>query len=174
MGKFYTLLIRIVLLLITPFAFNQSRAISMEQREKGDTAKSKVAKITDTRPNKPAILNRNFKAEFIPFKLFDLMGSPQSPKSLQLDTFALLNVKVYPVPVSDQINVSYHLNKDANVTIQLFDFLGKKLITLLSRRMPAGVQNNNFPLTSRLNTGIYFIRVIVGSQQPVTKRISVL
>lgn len=175
MGKFYSLLIRIVLLLITAFTFNQSRAISMEQREKGDTVKSKAGKITDTRSNKPGILNRNVKAEFIPFKPFNLMGSNlQGPKNLQTDTSAILNVKVYPVPVADQFNVSYHLSKDANVTIQVRSILGNILFTLLSQRLSAGEQINSFSLASRLSSGIYFIRVMVSGQHPVDKKLLVL
>jgi len=172
MGKLYSLLIRFVLLLIIAFTFNQSKAISIGFHETGDTVKSKVSKITDTRPYRPEI-SGNFKVQFVSFKPLTLMGSNQQvPKNLQIDTSAILNVKVYPIPVADQLNVSYHLNKDSNVTIQLMSILGSKLITLLSQRMTAGEQKNSFSIAPRgLVSGPYLIRVIVGNQHLVDKRI---
>jgi hypothetical protein len=92
--------------------------------------------------------------------------------NFQTDTIPRLNVKVYPVPVTDQINVSYTLNKEANVTIMLRDILGNQVTTLLSRRQPAGAQKNTFPLVSRLTPGHpYLIQVNVANHEPVYKRI---
>lgn len=87
------------------------------------------------------------------------------------DTSGILNVKVYPIPVTDEMNVSYHIDKDALVTIELRDFLGKKLFTLLSRRVPAGEQKNSFSLGTKLNNGLYFLRILVAGQPRAVKKI---
>jgi hypothetical protein len=53
------------------------------------------------------------------------------------------------------------------------DVLGNEISTLLSQRLQAGEQLNSFPIASSLNSGYYFIRVIVGNET-IVKRISVL
>ena len=176
MGKFYFLFVRVALLLIV-FTPDQGIMAAVAKHGVSDTSRVKTGKITDTRPNKPAPLaTKSKKLEFIPFKPVlnnykEISGSNtvQAPEAE-----GMLNVKVYPIPVADQINLSYHLEKDSNVLIEIMDFLGKKIMTLLSQRMPAGEQNNSFSVSSKLKSGFYFVRVKVGNQKTVTKRISVL
>ncbi|WP_411274073.1 T9SS type A sorting domain-containing protein [Daejeonella sp.] len=134
-------------------------------------------KITDTRLNRPAFLKNGVIVNFVPFKpgtekLFS--GSPTSRISKQGDNDKVLNnVKVYPNPVSDQLNLSYSINKDSNVTIKIMDVLGNEVTTLLTERLSAGDQANSFDIASRLTSGFYFIRVSVAGEI-ITKRISVL
>ncbi|HCN83352.1 MAG TPA: hypothetical protein DIT07_06980 [Sphingobacteriaceae bacterium] len=177
MGKLYSLLFRTTLFLIA-FAFNQSTVIAMAKHGVTDTTKAKTGKIIDTRPNKPAAFPVKIKkAEFLPFRPISLNNYNNiagSNGAQDPDDDMTLNVKVYPIPVADQLNVSYHLNKDSNVIIEIMDFLGKKISTLLSQRMPAGEQNNSFSVVSKLKSGFYFVRIKVGDQKTVTKRISVL
>lgn len=177
MGKLYFLYVRITLLLVA-FAITQGSVIAVTTHGGVDTTKARTGKIIDTRPNKPvAFPVKVKKAEFPPFRPVSLnnynniagANGAQSP-----DDDMTLNVKVYPIPVADQINVSYHLNKDSNVIIEIMDFLGKKISTLLSQRMPAGEQNNSFSVVSKLKSGFYFVRIKVGDEKTVTKRISVL
>lgn len=178
MGKLYFLYVRITLLLVA-FAITQGTVIAVAQQRVADTTKTKTGKIIDTRPNKPAPFPVKIKkTEFLPFKPVSLNNYNNiagSNGTQDPDDNMALNVKVYPIPVADQINVSYHLTKDSNVIIEIMDFLGKKISTLLSQRMPAGEQNNSFSVVSKLRSGgLYFIRVKVGNQRTVTKRISVL
>jgi hypothetical protein len=134
-------------------------------------------KITDTRLNKPAYLKNGVMVNFVPFKpskdkLFSGSPVPGSVRTVDSDKI-LNNVKVYPNPVSDQLNLSYFLNKDSNVTIKIMDVLGNEITTLFTERLLAGDQANSFNIASRLNSGFYFIRVSVGGEV-ITKRISVL
>ena len=134
-------------------------------------------KITDTRLNRPAFLKNGVMVNFVPFKpgkdkLFS--GSPTSRNAKQGDGDKVLNnVKVYPNPVSDQLNLSYSITKDSNVTIKIMDVLGNEVTTLLTERLSAGDQANSFNIASRLTSGFYFIRVSVAGEI-ITKRISVL
>lgn len=137
-----------------------------------------ATKITDTRSDKPSYLKNGVKVNFIPFKPNAdkfIVKTPQAPILPRDDDSnkILNNVKVYPNPVSDQLNLTYNVNKDSNVTIKIMDVLGNEITTLLSQHMSAGEQNNSFSISSRLNTGFYFIRLIVGTET-VIKRISVL
>lgn len=145
-----------------------------------DTSKTKAkvtTKITDTRANKPAYLKNGVKVNFIPFKpskdnFFSNTTISFTPKP-PFDSKILNNVKVYPNPVSDYLNLTYSINKDANVTIKIMDVLGNEITTLFAERLSAGEKINSFSVASRLTSGFYFIRVSVGSEI-ITKRISVL
>ena len=134
-------------------------------------------KITDTRLNRPAFLKNGVMVNFVPFKPAKdkIFSGPSTSKSARPgDSDKVLNnVKVYPNPVSDQLNLSYSITKDANVTIKIMDVLGNEITTLLTERLSAGEQANSFNIASRLSSGFYFVRVSV-SGEIITKRISVL
>eukprot|EP01012_Entosiphon_sulcatum_P017910 TRINITY_DN22669_c0_g1_i1.p1 TRINITY_DN22669_c0_g1~~TRINITY_DN22669_c0_g1_i1.p1 ORF type:complete len:177 (+),score=10.12 TRINITY_DN22669_c0_g1_i1:61-591(+) len=87
----------------------------------------------------------------------------------------LLNiVKIYPNPVEDQLNIILSIGKDGTQTsIKIIDLLGNEVATLANERLNAGEQTKSFNIPSRINPGIYFLRVIAGSESQV-KRISVL
>ena len=89
------------------------------------------------------------------------------------DDKLLVNVQVYPNPVTDQINLKYELSRSASVTIKIVDVLGSDIITLYSQREEAGEKTFNYSLNSKLTRGFYFIRVVAGTES-VIKRISVL
>jgi len=92
----------------------------------------------------------------------------------QIDSDKVLsNVKVFPNPVTEYINLSYRLNKDQVVKIKVMDALGNEVLTLLNQKVEAGNQNHSFEIQNRLSTGIYFVRVAVGTET-VVKRISVI
>lgn len=85
----------------------------------------------------------------------------------------LSDIKIYPNPITDQLNLSYSLRHDANITIRIMDVLGNPVVTLLQQRVSAGNQLNSFSLSNRLNSGFYFVRVTIGTES-IIKRISVL
>jgi hypothetical protein len=146
-------------------AFVNQTAIFWRAEELTDSLKKAQAKsrIVDTRSEKPSgKINLN-------------TSKPASSKSIApaTDLKTLSNVKVFPNPVADHLNLSYVVSKDSNVTIKIMDVLGNEISTLLSQRLQAGEQLNSFPIASSLNSGYYFIRVIVGNET-IVKRISVL
>lgn len=147
-----------------------------------DTTKTSKPKITDTRKNKPAYLKNGVKVNFVPFKpeVDKVFGNTSAvpAKMKEIDTLTddnkiLNNVKVYPNPVTDQLNLTYLVNKDSNVIIMIMDVLGNEVATLLSERLPAGQQNHSFNIATKLSSGFYFVRLMVGNEV-VIKRISVL
>ena len=141
-----------------------------------------ISKITDTRPGKPSAI-KSVKINITPFKpsIRTIPASSSQPaknihnnnNNNSSDAKVLSNVKIYPNPVQESLNLSYFVNKDSNVTIKIMDILGNEISTLLSQRLPAGEQINSFPIASSLNSGYYFIRLIVGNET-IVKRISVL
>lgn len=151
-----------------------------------DTTK-KVLYLKDNRPNRPQfhssdIINKDF-ASFM-MKISAVKASSSLTKSTSANTEkssilvadpqkSLDNVKIYPNPVSTQINLSYTLNKENTVTVKILDVLGNEVATLMSQKVGAGEQINSFNLTSKLNSGLYFVRIVSGSES-IIKRISVL
>lgn len=142
-----------------------------------DTTKIQQApktKITDTRKDKPQVLKSGIKVTIEPFKPAPIKINTAPKTGKKSDNGKLLsNVKVYPNPVASEINVSYHLNKEVNVTIKIMDFLGNDITTLLSQKVASGDQDHTFNISSKLNSGLYFIRFIAGNET-IVKRISVL
>ncbi len=145
-----------------------------------DSDSLKASRIKDSRPN-------NFKFEPLIKKDFEsflfknvlrstgktAVSTSAKPASLELSKSFIDNVKIYPNPVSTYLNLKYTLSKDNLVTIKIVDILGKEVITLLSQKLSAGEQSSSFNLTSKLNSGLYFVRIVAGSES-VIKRISVL
>ena len=141
-------------------------------------------KISDTR-KKAEYPQKVFNVEIVPFQpahaktIQSTANTPVSNTtspakvSTQPDIKAVSNVKVYPNPVAEQLNLTYNVGKDSNVTIKIMDILGNEITTLLSQKMQAGEQTNTFNINNKLNSGFYFVRLIVGSET-VIKRISIL
>lgn len=134
-----------------------------------DTTKSSTqhpskAALVDTRTNRPQDIKITYKA-FSPFS-FNYKADNETSKVLS-------NVKVFPTPITDQINLAFRLNKDVKVTIKIMDALGNEITTLFSQRLSAGEQSQGFMINGKLNSGYYFIRVMAGSET-VVKRIQVL
>ncbi|WP_374164862.1 T9SS type A sorting domain-containing protein [Arcticibacter sp. MXS-1] len=196
MKKFYLLAISFYFILLGARAFDSRTELLLSRHEVADTIRRfqqrsrSSSKIIDNRPDRPT--RNELKINITPFRpsparstagagssgssavaVTSSSGSASAQKTAAQDVKALNNVKVYPNPVEDQINISYSLNRDANVTIKIMDVLGNEIATLLSQRLPAGEQNHSFSVGSALNSGYYFIRVITGNET-IIKRISVL
>lgn len=151
--------------------------------QKTDSIKTSL-KIKDSRPNRP-IFSSNISTDFEAFmiKVSAIKASTPLNKSVNsIKTISSLahdsqkpldNVKIFPNPVSNLINLSYTLNKEYVVTIKVLDVLGNEVLTLLSQKVSAGDQTNSFNLGSKINSGLYFVRVAAGSES-VIKRISIL
>ena len=82
------------------------------------------------------------------------------------------NVKVFFNPIAEQVSVNFKLGKQATVTIKIMDALGNEVANLMNGRLDAGLQNLSFDGVSKLNPGVYFVRVSSGTET-VIKRFSV-
>jgi hypothetical protein len=82
-------------------------------------------------------------------------------------------LKVYPNPVDDQINLILRIDRESNLSVKVMDLLGNEVVTLSNERIQPGEQTKNYIIPNRLNTGIYFLKIVAGTET-VVKRISVL
>lgn len=86
----------------------------------------------------------------------------------------ILNVvKVYPNPISDQINLILRMDRESNLSVKIMDLLGNEVVTLSNERIASGEQTKSYTIPNRLNSGIYFLKIVSGSET-IVKRISVL
>jgi hypothetical protein len=147
-----------------------------------DTTKTTL-KIKDNRPNRP-IFSSDFPKNFELFifkSTAPKINNAQAAKAFTKNVVNLNveqakpldNVKIYPNPVSNQLNLTYSLKKESIVTIKIMDVLGNEVLILMSKKVDAGEQNNKFLIETKLSTGFYFVRLSAGSDS-IIKRISVL
>lgn len=89
------------------------------------------------------------------------------------DDKLITNVKVYPIPVTEVLNVKYNVSRNAYVNVNVMDVLGNNVLTLFSQRVEFGEQNISYNIGNKLSRGFYFVRIVVGTES-VNTRISVL
>ncbi|KEQ30415.1 hypothetical protein N180_14830 [Pedobacter antarcticus 4BY] len=116
----------------------------------------------------------SYKPSYMPGSSFNPNNSVVSSNKQNGKQDKILSVmRVYPNPVDDQINLTIRLERESNLTIKIMDLLGNEVVTLSNERLSAGEQTKTFTIPNRLNSGIYFLRFVAGSET-VVKRISVL
>jgi hypothetical protein len=74
----------------------------------------------------------------------------------------------YPNPGSGAVKLSFSISKSSNVTIEMFDHLGRKLETLMDKHLPAG----NHKITwdpERVESGYYFCRFTMGAHTQIRR-----
>jgi hypothetical protein len=111
---------------------------------------------------------------FTPYSDIAAVGKPTtsfSGTSRQEKLLAVL--KVYPNPVEDQVNLVVKMDRESNFSVKIMDLLGNEVVTLANERITAGEQTKTYNIPERLNPGIYFLKIISGSET-IVKRISVL
>lgn len=82
-------------------------------------------------------------------------------------------LKVYPNPVSEQININLRLERETTLTVTITDLLSNTVVTLANERSAAGEHTKTYTIPSKLNAGLYFLKVVAGGV-PKIWRISVL
>ena len=75
-------------------------------------------------------------------------------------TFAL--EQNYPNPFNPSTAISYQLPVAGNVSLKVFDMLGKEVATLVNARQEAGAYTVNFN-ANNLSSGVYFYRLQAGN-----------
>ncbi len=74
----------------------------------------------------------------------------------------------YPNPFNPSTKISYSLPVSGQVTLKVFDTLGKEVAILVNEQKEAGIYTIEFD-ASNLTTGIYFYRIQIGSFTSVRK-----
>jgi predicted acyl esterase len=100
------------------------------------------------------------KPSYIELPVIESVDSIQSP----INIFSTLQLfQNYPNPFNPLTNIRYNLKKRSHVELKIYDFLGKKRVTLVHSVQLPGTHivslNSN---TANLSSGVYFYEVKVG------------
>ncbi len=75
------------------------------------------------------------------------------------ENFALL--QNYPNPFNPSTKITYNIPQRSNVSLKIYDVLGKEIITLVNERKEAGTYNIQFD-ASKLSSGVYIYSIQAG------------
>ena len=110
---------------------------------------------------------------------FDIVGNPQSivfdPGNWILKNTTIVtdldDVTIpieysleqnYPNPFNPSTTIEFSLPKTGNVTLKVFNVLGKEVASLINGQVESGKHKVNFD-ASNLNSGVYFYRIDAGN-----------
>lgn len=86
-------------------------------------------------------------------------------------SFAL--IQNYPNPFNPQTTIEYQIDKQAKVTLKVFDILGRHVITLVNKNQTAGLFTINWNGMNKSGkkaaSGVYFYRLSTGKKSIVRK-----
>ena len=90
-----------------------------------------------------------------------LVTSSESREILQVeDQFKLY--PNYPNPFNPSTQISFSLAEHGATTLRIYDLLGREVATLINGQLASGYHTVNF-IGSGLSSGIYFVRLVQGS-----------
>jgi hypothetical protein len=95
------------------------------------------------------------------------LSLPGAQDALSIDKF-IPNINVYPNPMEDQGNISFSLESDSDVTVQIFNLKGQLVTEINKNNVGAGNQNIQFG-ADRLTKGTYIIRLTAGDRVETSK-----
>jgi hypothetical protein len=98
----------------------------------------------------------------------ELIPLPTSTTGFDEKVIADEEVRVYPNPVSNYINVQYSLLSESDVTIQIVDMLGNTVKQAQMGPQSNQMYNHRFNLND-VESGLYFVTINAGSSQIVKK-----
>jgi len=66
-------------------------------------------------------------------------------------------INAFPNPFNSQVNISYSLNENTNVRIEVYDIMGQKITTVCNELQQAG--EHNIPFSVNASHGVYILRL---------------
>jgi hypothetical protein len=103
---------------------------------------------------------------------------PDTPAGRDADTPSMTSLgEAYPNPFNPTTTIPFNLVSSETVTLRIYDARGKLVRTLRNETMPAGVHqavwDGRDDVGNQAATGVYFVRLVAGSQQ-MTKKVVML
>lgn len=129
----------------------------------------KINKTPQIKANVPTYKPK-YNFGYVPYN--DIVSGNKGLNNVKAEKI-LTVLKVYPNPVDDQINLILRIDRESNLSVKIMDLLGNEIVTLSNERISAGEQTKSYTIPNRLNSGIYFLKIMSGAET-IVKRISVL
>jgi phosphatidylserine/phosphatidylglycerophosphate/cardiolipin synthase-like enzyme len=103
---------------------------------------------------------QEFSARYTAAGGTDVLTGIEITSTIAPKVFRLL--QNYPNPFNPTTSISYDVPQKSNVSLKVFDVLGREVITLVQKEQLAGSYRVQFD-ASKLSSGIYFYRLQAGS-----------
>ena len=107
------------------------------------------------------------------YNIYSSTENNTKPTTKEKNEKTLTVLKIYPNPVVEQLNINLRLEKETSLSIKITDLLGNEVVTLANERVQHGEHTKTYNVPTKLNAGIYFLRIVAGGE-PVIRKISVL
>lgn len=117
---------------------------------------------TEVNSNNEIVYEFNFDSTNFSYRIFreDWNVSPDGIPNIPVDFAVTLN---YPNPFNAQTNIYFNVINNSNVTLKIYDILGKEVATLLNNEFKeTGKYVSNFNSVA-LSSGIYFYKLQIGN-----------
>ena len=102
----------------------------------------------------------------------DLIALPVHTTSAEIISGFESNIRVYPNPVRDNLNIEFELDRTSSVSVEIFSILGSRVASIYNDRNAFGNKAVQFDV-SNLPSGIYMVTITNG-QNRVTRKIQVV
>ncbi len=129
-------------------------------------------------PLKTKYLQRNYNGQTEPLwhlcdEAYDYITSVESKGEKSVPKEFILKQN-YPNPFNPSTKIEFSLNKAGHTNLSVYNELGKKVITIVNKRLEAGTYTYNFDADSgilKLTSGRYFYRLVSGNYSETKKMV---
>ncbi|MEO6901941.1 MAG: FG-GAP-like repeat-containing protein [Bacteroidia bacterium] len=95
-----------------------------------------------------------------------------SPTTIENTTKAFTDFEIHPNPFVGQTKITYTLNADKNVSLELYNILGQKIETFIDGKQSAGKYTYMFSKEGRMTDNIFIVKLVVDNQISIKRIIS--
>jgi photosystem II stability/assembly factor-like uncharacterized protein len=102
------------------------------------------------------------------YSLAKMQEDDNNLQSAAPDNFGLL--QNYPNPFNPVTKIKYTIAENSNVSLKIFDILGREIVTLVNQQQSTGIYEVTFD-ANNYSSGIYFYRLQAGNYNEIKKMI---
>lgn len=95
--------------------------------------------------------------------------NPHPKNSLSDVSTPFSTMNAYPNPANQETTISYSLRENGNVSVRLFDVVGKEIMSMPQGNQTAGIEHRVVINTENLANGVYFYTVSVNGMKETKK-----
>ncbi|WP_205720181.1 putative Ig domain-containing protein [Fodinibius halophilus] len=139
---------------------NNNIAVMVTEAKKG---RAKILRNGETYPFMSAEGRKQFEVYIGTTAELEKVKDSMIPQKITLN-------QNYPNPFNPTTTIQFGIKKQSDVTLEVFDVLGRKVKTLVNERLKEGWHQVNFD-GRRLASGTYFYRLIVGRKLHTKKMV---